>query len=136
VTLPLDVKKPPATPGAIAYIGFDRAKGMNHMAWKRKLLGNDLGRLLDLLGQIVLVLPAQVLIDGAPGETVQDNPAQKVGIRLLDLFSLSSDIARQAHVELHGTGLPHRHTSPSTAGQKSTIFQFPLTREEIDDGLD
>ena len=60
--------------------------------------------------RFVLPLFPQVAIDGSTRESVQNDAAQELGIGLLDLLRLGGDVARQPHLQLYGTRLPHRHT--------------------------
>jgi hypothetical protein len=108
--------------------GIHRAKVCAVELFSARGSAEGRSRALDLLtdrggGFVVPEMP----VDGASREAVQHDPTEKLRVRLLDLFSLGSDVAWKMDTQLHGSGLPHRHTSPCWTERKKAAIRSFLT---------
>lgn len=66
------------------------------------------GRLRFRRGWIGLIRPlSELSIDGTAGESVENDPTQKLWITPLNLFGLLCDVSGQSNIQLYRAGIPH-----------------------------
>ncbi|MFO8173609.1 MAG: hypothetical protein R6T96_04945, partial [Longimicrobiales bacterium] len=77
----------------------------------RERSGRRLNRLATGSQRRIILPIAEMTIDGAPRQAIENNTTQKLRIRPLDLLGLGGDIPGEADTDLNGAGLPHRLAS-------------------------